>query len=402
MEQTDTTTTESSTRAGRSQELVRPVHGRMVAGVGQGIAQYLGINPWIPRIIFVVTAFMGGLGVALYGAGWAFIRSEDEAESPADRVFSGASTTRSWIGLALIVVAGVIILDRFIFLRGDVVWALAFLVVGLLLYLGYIPVRPAGGPSEESSPESKEGVQQMTTTEAPETQTIESPSGDSPAGGATTPPIIPTPTPPELPPAKPKERSILGRLTIGVALLGMGVLAILDNLDGLAIDAHPRHYVALAVAIVGVGLLVGSVMGRARWLILVGAILIPALLFSPVFEYDWDRSEFSHLQTPATFDQLQGSYDVEVGSLIIDLRNLPWDGEEIVINASVDAGNLELFIPDDVGIIGEAVVDVGRVSAPGRVNAGVGDPRLEFEDRGENGTVLLNAEVNIGNIEIWR
>jgi hypothetical protein len=240
------------------------------------------------------------------------------------------------------------------------------------------------------------------TTETPETQTIETPSGDSPAGGATTPPIIPTPTPPDLPPAKPKERSILGRLTIGVVLLGMGVLAILDNLDGLAIDAHPRHYVALAVAIVGVGLLAGSVIGRARWLILVGAILIPTLLFSPVFEYDWDRSEFSHLQIPATFDQLQGSYDVEVGSLIIDLRHLPWDGEEIVINASVDAGNLELFIPDDVGIIGEAVVDVGRVSAPGRVNAGIGDPRLEFEDRGENGTVLLEAEVNIGNIEIWR
>lgn len=374
----------------------------MVAGVGLGIAQYLGINPWIPRIIFVITAFMGGLGVALYAAGWAFIRSEDDTQSPADRFFSGASTPRSWLGIALIVVAGVIILDRFTFLRGDAVWALAFLVVGLLLYLGYIPSRPGGGRPEESSSESKEGVQQMTTTETPDKATMEKPSGDSPAGGATTPPIIPTPTPPDLPPAKPKERSILGRLTLGVVLLGMGVLAILDNVDALAIDAQPRHYVALAVAIVGVGLIVGSVMGRARWLILLGAILVPMLLFSPVFEYDWNRSEFSHLQIPATFDQVRGSYDVEVGALIIDLRNLPWDGEEIPIHASVDAGNLEIFIPEDVGIIGEAVVDVGRVSGLGGLNAGIGDPRLVFEERGENGTVLLDAEVNIGNIEIWR
>jgi phage shock protein PspC (stress-responsive transcriptional regulator) len=372
----------------------------MVAGVAQGIAQHLGINPWIPRIVFVVTAFMGGLGVALYAAGWAFIRSDDESASPADRFFSGASTSRSWLGVALIVVAGVIILDNFTFLRGDVVWALAFLVVGLLLYLGYIPSRTGGATSEESSSEPKEGVQQMTTTETP--QTVETPSGDSPAGGAATPPTIPTPTPPDVPPSKPKERSILGRLTMGVVLLGMGVLAILDNIDALAIDAHPRHYLAVAVAIVGIGLLVGSVVGRARWLILVGAILVPTLLFSPVFEYDWNSSEVDHLQIPATFEQLRGSYDVEVGSLIIDLRNLPWDGEEVVLNASVDAGNLEIFIPDDVGVIGQAAVDVGRVAAPGRVNAGIGDRRLDFEDPGENGTVLLDAEVNIGNIEIWR
>ena len=83
----------------------------MLAGVAKGLADNFGIVPWIPRVVFLITAFMGGLGIALYAAGWAFIRSEDEAESPAERWFSGAAGTRSWVGIALIVLAGVVVLE---------------------------------------------------------------------------------------------------------------------------------------------------------------------------------------------------------------------------------------------------------------------------------------------------
>lgn len=244
----------------------------------------------------------------------------------------------------------------------------------------------------------------MTTTDTdtlvPETK--ESPAGDSPAGGSVTPPPTPTPTPPDLPPAKPRESSILGRLTIGVMLLGLGGLAILDNIETIGIDADPRHYVALAVTILGVGLLVGSIAGRARWLILVGAILVPTMLFSPVFEYDWDAEDFDQTVAPATFTELSTDYSIDVGELTIDLRSLPWEGEDIVLNASVDAGNLEIFVPEDVGIVGQASVDVGRVSSSGRSSAGLGDPTLTWNAEGELGTVLLDAHVDIGNIEIRR
>jgi len=102
MEETTTTAQSQSEQKQRSSQLVRPVEGRMLAGVAKGIAEHFGISEWIPRVIFVVTAFMGGLGLALYAAGWAFIRSEDESESPAERFFSGTSGTRSWIGIAFI------------------------------------------------------------------------------------------------------------------------------------------------------------------------------------------------------------------------------------------------------------------------------------------------------------
>jgi phage shock protein PspC (stress-responsive transcriptional regulator) len=369
----------------------------MLAGVAQGVADNFGIHPWIPRVFFILTAFIGGLGIALYAAGWAFIRSEDEAETPADRFFSGASSPRSWLGIGLIVVAGIIILSNFTFLAAEVIWAGAFLVVGLLLYLGYIPT--GGGGDREASSESKEGVQQMTTTE---TRVLEvEPDGDSPAGGATPPPT-PGPTPPERPPAKPREPSILGRLTMGVMLLGLGILAILDNFDVFAVEIEPRHYLALAVTIVGVGLLVGSIAGRARWLILLGAIMIPTLMFSPVFEYDWNETTFDATETPLTFEEVEPNYHVDLGELAIDLRQLPWQGEEIEISATVDAGNLVIYLPDGVGIVGGARVDAGRVSGLGRSTGGLGEPTLEWNDPGPLGTVFLHAEVNLGNIEIHR
>jgi hypothetical protein len=189
---------------------------------------------------------------------------------------------------------------------------------------------------------------------------------------------------------------------MGVMLLGLGVLAILDNVGVFAVEIEPRHYLALAVTIVGVGLLVGSIAGRARWLILLGAIMIPTLMFSPVFEYDWDETTFDSTETPLTFEEVESSYHVDLGELVIDLRQLPWQGEEIEISATVDAGNLVIYLPDGVGIVGAARVDAGRVSGLGRSTGGVGDPELAWDDPGPLGTVFLHAEVNLGNIEIHR
>jgi phage shock protein PspC (stress-responsive transcriptional regulator) len=402
MENTETTTGESSEWKRRSDELVRPIEGRMLAGVAKGVADNFGLSEWIPRVFFVVTAFMGGLGVVLYLACWAFIRSEDESESIADRFLSGASSSRSWLGIGLIVVAGIIVLSNFTFLAGEVIWAAAFLVVGLLLYTGNLPA--GAKQASDASVESKEGVQRMTTTDILETSEIV--SGDSPAGGTVTPPPTPpptpTPTPPDLPPARPRETSILGRLTVGAMLLGMGILAVLDNIDALAIDAEPRHYLALAVTILGVGLLVGSILGRARWLILLAVMMIPTLAFSPVFEYDWDSTSFESQIRPVSFEEVAPQYELDIGRIHLDLHELPWDGQELVIAAEVAMGSIEIEVPEGVGIVGTASVDIGVVSEPGRASSGLGDPHLDWDAPGELGTVRLDAMVNIGNIEISR
>jgi hypothetical protein len=170
----------------------------------------------------------------------------------------------------------------------------------------------------------------------------------------------------------------------------------------LAIEPEPRHYVALALTILGIGLLVGAFIGRARWLIVVGVIMVPTMLFSPVFEYEWTTENFQQSVAPKTFDELDEAYSLELGNLDIDLTQLPWDGRDIDLVVSVDAGNIQITLPQGVGLTGSAEVSAGRVAAPGRESSGLGNPALMFNTPGPRGTVNLDARVDLGNIEISR
>ena len=390
MEQNTDTAAESQGTQ-RAKKLVRPLDGRVLAGVSQALANRYDVPLWDIRVLFVLTTFADGLGIALYAAGWLLIRSEDEAEAPVQRFLGGASKPRAWIGIILIFVAAAIFLDAVTFVSAGVLWAAGLLLIGVLLYTGKIeiPIRVSG--------DNKEGVQRMTTTDTPVSEAADT-SGDSPAGGGT--PPTPTPAAPTTPPVRPRSRSILGRLTFGFMLLGVGVLAVLDNIVAIPIDAEPRHYMALAVTTLGLGLIVGSIWGRARWLILLSVVLVPTLLFSPAFEIDWTSDNFNVEHEPHLFSEIQASYDLDVGNMVIDLRELDWDGQTVRITARVDFGNLEIHIPTTVGIKGTASVDVGRVSANGRESSGIGNPTLDFDETGDFGTVILDAQVDFGNIEI--
>lgn len=389
------------TTTSRPDEIVRPVEGRIIAGVAKGIANRFGWADWVIRLGFILTAFAGGLGVALYVAGWAFLRSEDEPDTPADRFFRTERSVQAWVGVGLVVLAGLIVLGNFSFISGEVIFALALFAIGVLLYTGRIPT-PSGTSPDGPTENTKYQGDQPVTTQLIDTKQTDAPAGDVPTGGTSPPPPppVPTPTPPVIPPTKPKESSILGRLTIGVMLLALGVLALLDNIDTLAIYAEPRHYMALAVTILGIGLLVGSFVGRARWLIVLGVILIPTLLFSPVFEYDWNSETFDRVIAPTEFEDLEGSYTFDVGNMVIDLSQLDWNGETIELDASGDIGNLEVRIPDDVSVTGIATADVGRVSGPEGQSAGLGNPTIEFNEPGTSGAVHLDLEISIGNIEV--
>jgi phage shock protein PspC (stress-responsive transcriptional regulator) len=96
---TDTTSASQSagtseTATPRSQQLYRPLEGRMVAGVGAGIARYLGVDVTIVRIGLVVLTIIGGAGLPLYLAGWLLMPEEGSDESIASD-FIGSRQARS-------------------------------------------------------------------------------------------------------------------------------------------------------------------------------------------------------------------------------------------------------------------------------------------------------------------
>ncbi len=72
----------------REQRLHRAGPGRMLGGVAAGVADYFDVDPTIVRIGFVALAFLGGVAVPLYVAGWLLIPDEDSDVSVAEELLA--------------------------------------------------------------------------------------------------------------------------------------------------------------------------------------------------------------------------------------------------------------------------------------------------------------------------
>jgi phage shock protein PspC (stress-responsive transcriptional regulator) len=60
----------------------------MLGGVAAGAADYFDVDPTLVRIGFVALAFLGGLAVPLYVAGWLLIPDEDSDTSVAEELLA--------------------------------------------------------------------------------------------------------------------------------------------------------------------------------------------------------------------------------------------------------------------------------------------------------------------------
>ncbi len=81
---------------GGEQRLHRGGRGRMLAGVAVGLADYFDVDPTIVRIGFVALAFLGGLAVPLYLAGWLLIPDENSDTSVAEELLARERTPSAY------------------------------------------------------------------------------------------------------------------------------------------------------------------------------------------------------------------------------------------------------------------------------------------------------------------
>ena len=397
MEETDTTTAEKATVHDRP--LLRPLTGRVAAGVAAGIANKFGLPVWLVRVIFIVLTVGGGLGLTLYLAGWLLIIGEGEDRTLAQRLIDRVKGGQSWLGVVLVLVAAVLVTNQFGLLRSSTVWGVALLVLGVLLYRGDL----TNLNRKRVVPSAIRGDITMTQTIAspvPPSPAEESMAGEPP-GASPPPPPTPSPaqpSPPSLPPKPPKPKSALGRVTIAAVLLTLGVMAVVDNLSP-AIQSQPRHYLAAAVGVIGGGLLVGTFYGRARWLILPALALTPPLLAAPAVELIDLSGSHTHSsiepltleEIPSTMESVQGAY--------IDLRSVDWQGKTVKLPLEVAFGDVTVLLPDGVGAQVSAEVGAGSITVGDRYFSGMGlDEKVAIP--GGQGTLVLTAELGFGSLAV--
>jgi len=214
------------------------------------------------------------------------------------------------------------------------------------------------------------------------------------------------PPPPAVPPApvrEPKQRSILGRLTLSALLLVLGITAALDA--GGAIDPQARHYLALTVGVLGLGLLVGAWRGRARGLIWLGLPLTVALVAVSAAEVSLDGGAGDRQYRPLSVVEIQDEYRVGVGNLRLDLTAVEFTERSVVTALSAGIGNVEVIVPRDVDVEVVGKTGIGPAELFGeRVNGG-SQERTVLDDGpdGEGGGSLrLTLEVGVGRVEVDR
>jgi hypothetical protein len=207
---------------------------------------------------------------------------------------------------------------------------------------------------------------------------------------------------PAMPP--PRPRSVLGRLTLAATLIVVGTMAMVD-LSGARLPVSA--YFAVPLAVVGAGLLVGAWYGRARGLIAFGAVLAVLLAIVGTSE-SWDLPNVGGNVTwrPASIEQLDAAYDLDIGNGVLDLSALDFTGRSQTVEARVDVGNLTVILPSTVDAQVTAKVDVGNATIFGRQWNGIGQSGQTIVDVGSDGPgggeIAITASVDVGDVEVRR
>ena len=396
--------------------LTRRTDNKMIAGVASGIAAYLGIEPWIVRIAFVVMVPFGGFGVLAYLIAWLLVPIEGSGQSLAGDVLRRPpSGIRSYIGVALILLAVAILASAFS--EPGVIWAIVLIAFGVFLFRQDDPVPPdAGtGPGGATATAPLPAAPPV-ATDAPTTP-LAPPS--APGQGRSTLPAdlpvwSPPPPPPDRtaawgppPPRRPRRRPFLGPLTFAVALIATGLALVLDNLD--VVDLSFGQVLAVFLTVLGGGLLVGTWWGRAWGLIPVGLLAVPVValtaLAGPV-PVEGGISE--RLFQPTTPAEVRPTYRLAGGELILDLSKVDFGPGAPPVEASVAGGRVLVVIPDEAAADVRGRVGVGSIDLLGHVESGaqldstVTEPASKPPAKGTAPTVKLDLMAGYGVIEVRR
>lgn len=358
--------------------LTRRRDHKLIAGVCSGLGDYTGLDPIIFRIVFFALVFAGGSGILIYGLAWLFV-PEAGTESTHARDLFGRFDSIPWLGVALLIGGGALLLSQLGLWRPPVVWGCALLILGFILFREHEPDRER--PSRSTEPASRFTSPPTSAADAATTAVL------PPAAVAA--------------PRPPRERSALGWYTVAAALLALGAAALLDASD--AIHLTLVQYLALPLAVIGTGLIVGAWLGRSRLLIFLGIVLVPFVLVASLIHVPLTGDTGSFIYRPQTASQIRSAYHLAAGQLTLDLSRLALDPGTTDITATVGAGEVRVLVPTRVPLAIDGRAGIGGVYVFGREHAGTG---VHYQAVTKPSSTLpqlaLHLQAGLGDVRIER
>ncbi|HEX2129819.1 MAG TPA: PspC domain-containing protein [Solirubrobacterales bacterium] len=335
---------DEGTTTKRARRLLRSRDDRMIAGVAGGLGRYFAVDPTIVRIAFVVSIFFGGLGVFAYLALALFVPSAE-----GDGEIEPAPIERSR-GLAIAAGVGIVIVAlSWGAFDGGWGWdggpwffgpPLVLLAIGAGLYF---LLRNTGNTS---------------------------------------------------------VASVVGKIVLGLCLLFLAGCAAMFS----AWAGATGHGVAVAGVITAIGVLLAlaAFRGGARWLVAPAVVLAIPLGTVAAADISFGDGVGEREYRPAAIESLPAAgYELGVGRLAIDLRELEWGPRTVVdLQTDLGIGEMVIAVPESVCVSADATAAAGDIQVAGDSSDGI-DAEFQNDVPADAVPQLdLDAEVDLGAIRV--
>lgn len=389
-------------------EVRRSTDDRMLTGVCGGVARRFDIDPVVVRVLTVVLCFVGLAGVILYVAGWLLLPADDEHRSHVGRWFGLDANEAQVRDTGLVVAAVLAVLgvlgDGGWGWGGDGLFWAALVIGGPIAFVVWLVRRGSradrdaarahdvGTGPAPTGPAATDPAATWSST--PDDTIVLDPAGEQPTTALPpTPPSGPHRSIQPPPPRVPREPYswIPTLLTLSSIAIALAVLR-------LAVDPTWPTYVAAALAIVGLGLVLCTFARGGLPLVLVGLLLLPVLAVSTLVPTLRGGEQDV---TPASAAQVRDTYSHGAGQFELDLTDVS-DPDALLgrtIEIDTGVGQTVVVVPDGLPVVVDASVRAGDLVVLDERDSGV-DRRLRTSAPGP--ALTIDVDHSLGQVEVRR
>jgi phage shock protein PspC (stress-responsive transcriptional regulator) len=364
---------------GSGRRLLRSTRERMLWGVAGGLAEYLRVDPTLVRLGFVVATLFGGFGMLAYLVMAVVVPQDDGSGRP----LTGRRPPTA--AIVLLVIAVLIALPG-PFWGWDHGWWWGFagpLWIGVLILAGVLAYRAIRGrPLRRSL-----GVRSRPA------QPSEGGGETAAAAGADEEPA-------------PAPRIVRG-ISIAILIIA-GIAAVCCVAAFAAWLAATGHGSIVAGIVIALGLALAATaffadMRRASPWLLAAALLL-ALPAGAVAAADihFDGGIGERDYRPTSIAALpEDGYELGVGQLTVDLRDLPWaEGQTISLESELGVGQMIVSVPSNVCVDAHAKAKAGELIVRGESSNGIDTELDSGEPVGTAPRLDLDAELQLGRLVV--
>jgi hypothetical protein len=182
-------------------------------------------------------------------------------------------------------------------------------------------------------------------------------------------------------------------IALGVLLVWFGVAALASvTIEGALIGG---------LVVVGLGLVIGAFVGRARGLIVPALLLLAVLAATNAVDVPLRGGVGERFWAPASLAELDDEYRLAVGTATLDLRDVrPASATDpVVVTASVAIGELSVIVPPGMTVDARADVVAGEARLLGSPSNGI-DVSHRATVEGTEGRFELHLSAGLGTVTV--